>query len=196
MRSTKLIRAAKISYILVSLLFCVLGLLMILRPNLSGSVIGIVAGCMLIAFGIVKLVGYFSRDLYSLAFQFDMAFGILLMALGAILIAHADRAMIYLCLVLGISIMADGLFKLQTALDARRFGLKSWWLILTLGILAGLIGIVAAFHPAQSATVLVVLLGVSMLAEGMLNLSVALLAVKTLRNQRAGTIEVEWNDEK
>ena len=78
MRSTKAIRIAKISYIILSSLFIVLGVGLIALRDLSVSLIGIAAGVMLIAFGIVKLIGYFSKDLYRLAFQFDLSLGLML----------------------------------------------------------------------------------------------------------------------
>ena len=77
-RSTKAIRIAKISYIILSSLFIVLGVGLIALRDLSVSLIGIAAGVMLIAFGIVKLIGYFSKDLYRLAFQFDLSLGLML----------------------------------------------------------------------------------------------------------------------
>ena len=98
----------------------------------------------------------------------------------------------FLCLVLGISIMADALLKLQTALDAKKFGLPSWWLILVLAVVAGAVGAVVAFRPTKSAQILTVLLGVSMLSEGVLNLGVALCAVKIIRHQRPDVIECEY----
>ena len=177
MRSENPIRAAKISYIVTSVAFCVLGILLIVLRNWSVSFIGVVTGIMLIAFGIVKLLGYFSKDLYRLAFQFDLAFGILLIVLGGIILAKPERAMSFVCLMLGVAILADGLFKLQTALDAKEFGLRSWWAILALAVLAGLIGAVLALHPTESAVVMTLLAGASMIVEGVLNLCVALFAV-------------------
>ena len=125
MRSTKTIRAAKTGYIIISSLLMVLGVLIMALPDLSVSVIGILAGAMLVAFGLVKLVGYFSRDLYRLAFQFDLAMGILLAVMGVILLARPHMAMNFICVALGITFLADGLLKVQMSLDARRFGLKS-----------------------------------------------------------------------
>ena len=87
MRSIAPLRAAKIGYIVMSVLFCLLGLVLLVWPNLSISLIGIAAGIMLIVFGLVKLGGYFTRDLYELAFQHDLAFGLLLIALGVMLLA-------------------------------------------------------------------------------------------------------------
>ena len=194
MRSTKAVRIAKTGCIVASVLLMALGVLLIVLPDLSISLVGIVAGAMLIALGILKLMGYFSREMYQLAFQYDLAFGLLLVALGVLLMMQPNRAMHFLCLIVGISIAADGLLKFQTALEARRFGLGSWWLIMALGILAGVIGIVTAFRPAQSAQVLMVLMGISLLAEGALNLCVSLCAVKIIRAAQPDVIEAEFEE--
>ena len=196
MRSIAPLRAAKIGYIVMSVLFCLLGLVLLVWPNLSISLIGIAAGIMLIVFGLVKLGGYFTRDLYELAFQHDLAFGLLLIVLGVMLLAQPSRAMSFLCLILGIAVAVDGWFKVQMALDARRFGLRSWWLILTTGVLTGLIGLVVAFRPTASAEVLMMLLGVSLLAEGLMTLCVTLCAVKIVRNQQPDVIEAEFEEHK
>ena len=185
MRSVKLIRAAKACYIALSVAFCALGLLLILRPGMSARLIGSVVGAALIAFGIVKLAGYFSKDLYRLAFQFDLAFGSLLVAIGALILIRPVTAMNVLCVALGIEIIADGLFKAQTALDAKRFGLGRWWLILLAALAAVGVGAALTLMPGQGAEALGALLGVSLLAEGALNLCVALCAVKIVDNQMA-----------
>ena len=183
MRSVKLIRAAKACYVALSAAFCALGLLLILNPGMSAALIGSLVGAALIAFGIVKLVGYFSKDLYRLAFQFDLAFGSLLVAIGLLILLKPVTAMNVLCVALGIEIIADGLFKVQTAMDARRFGLERWWLILLAAIAAAGIGAALTLVPGKSAEAIGVLLGVSLLAEGALNLCVALCAVKIIDNQ-------------
>ena len=53
-----------------------------------------------------------------------------------------------------------------------------------------------AFRPAASARVLTALLGVSLVAEGVLNLCVALFAVKVIRHQRPEEAEYWIEDEK
>lgn len=189
MWAAKALRTARISYIAMSAAFCAVGVLLMVFPGVSVSVVGVAAGIMLIAFGLVKLMGYFSRDLYQLAFQFDLAFGVLLMVLGAVILISPDRALASLCTVLGIAILADGLFKLQSSLDARRFGLSVWGALLALAVCAGVIGTFLLLHPSKSARVMMVLMGVGLLFEGLLNLYFALFAVKLRRDEQPEIIE-------
>ena len=192
MRSANTIRAAKAAYIALSGLLCALGLLLIMKPALSLNLTGAIVGGVMIAFGAVKLMGYFSKDLYRLAFQFDLAFGILLIALGALILVRPVRAMTMLGVILGIEIIADGLFKVQTSLDARRFGLQTWWLILALALLTGAAGAAIALHPSESALTLTVMTGAALTMQGLMNLCVALCAVKVAASGQPDIVEVRF----
>ena len=196
MRSVTPMRIAKIGYIVMSVMFCIAGALFIALPDISITMIGISMGIAMIVFGIVKLVGYFSRDLFRLAFQFDLEFGILLLVLGLIVMIRPDDLMTFICIALGISILTDGLFKVQIALDSKRFGIKSWWVILALAVVAGTIGVFLIFRSAKSAQFLTVLLGVSILAEGILNLYTVISTVLIIKHQQPDVIEIEYSETK
>ena len=174
---------AKVGYIVMSLVFCGVGAAFILRPEPSMAVIGRALGIALVVFGGVKLVGYFSGDLFRLAFQYDLAFGILLIALGAVILLKPEGALDFIFAALGIAIFSDGLFKVQIALDSKRFGIRSWWLIADLALVTGAIGLALVFRPWESGVLLTELLGASLLCEGVLSLCVALSTVKIVRHQ-------------
>ena len=191
MRSVTTMRAAKIGYIIMSVLFCVIGLVLILVPETVFTWLGRLLGISIIVFGGIKLVGYFSRDLFRLAFQYDLAFGILLVVLGILTLSHPNDTMGFLAVILGIPVLADGLFKIQIALDSRRFGIRRWWLILILAALTCVVGIVLIFRPAVGILVMTMFMGVSLLLDGILNLCVALCTVKIVANQKPDVIETE-----
>ncbi len=96
MRSVVPMKTAKIGYLVISVLFCVLGIVLIAAPGTSVVWLGRLLGIGMIVFGAIKLVGYFSRDLFRLAFQYDLAFGILLIALGIVTLARPGGAMSFL----------------------------------------------------------------------------------------------------
>lgn len=191
MRSVTTMRTAKIGYIIMSALFCMIGLVLILVPEAAFTWLGRLLGISIIVFGGIKLVGYFSRDLFRLAFQYDFAFGILLVVLGILTLSHPNETMGFLSVILGIPVLADGLFKIQIALDSRRFGIRRWWLILILAALTCGVGIVLVFRPAVGILVMTMFMGVSLLLDGILNLCVALFTVKIVPNQKPDVIEAE-----
>ena len=181
---------AKAGYIVMSLVFCAAGVACIVNPGLSAAVIGRVLGVAMILFGAVKLVGYCSRDLYRLAFQYDLGFGLLLIALGVLVLLRPAEVRDFLLTALGIAVLTDGLYKVQIAVDAKRFGVSAWWLTLVLAVAAGTGGLALVFRPWDSARLLTILLGAALVAEGILNLCVAISTVKIVNHQRPDVIEV------
>lgn len=175
-------KTAKIGYIAMSAILGVIGIMLIAIPDFSVTLAARICGVTLAVFGIFKLIGYFSKDLYRLAFQYDLAFGILLLSIGAVMLIRPGKAIHFICAMLGVYILADGLMKVQIAIDAKRFGLRSWLYIFITAILVCIAGLIMLFRPDNGARILTILLGISLLSEAALNLLTALTAVK-LRNK-------------
>ena len=183
MPSNKRIWAAKVGYIIISILIGVLGIVLIAVPNFSVSLLCRLGGGILIQFGIVKIIGYCSNDLYRLAFQYDLAIGILLIALGAILILRTRIMTSLICVLLGIYTLADALLKIQISVDSKAFGIRQWWLILGVAIITGVVGFLLVFRPSENARIVMILLGLALLMEGALNFITVLTSVKVNHHQ-------------
>ena len=192
MRSVIPMRAAKFGYILVSIALCLSGGLLLVRTDFSVSFIGQAVGIGMLVFGGVKLLGYFSRDLFRLAFQYDLAFGLLLVALGGLALVRPEKVLTTICVLIGCTVLADGLFKVQISIDAKRFGIRKWWLILAVAITTGAAGLTLAIRPAESTALLVSLLGLSLLADGTLSLITVLSTVKIIQHQYPDSVDLEF----
>ena len=191
MEAIRQLKIAKNGYIIMSLLFVILGICLIIWPDCSLKLFCTLIGIMLIAYGCIKIVGYFSKDYYCLAFQFDLAFGILLIAVGAIIIARREQVVNLIFAIFGILTLADALFKIQMSMDAKRFGLSLWWRILVVAVLTGILGVLLLIRPFDAAEIMMILVGVSFLFEGILNLCVAIDTIKILENRRPDIIDMD-----
>ncbi|MCR5383162.1 MAG: DUF308 domain-containing protein [Saccharofermentans sp.] len=183
-RSVVSIRIAKYGYIVMSALFCIAGILMLIKPDLSVNAIGLFAGLSMIGFGAIKLIGYFSKDLFRLAFQYDLQFGALLVILGIITLFNPGDIMSFVCVTGGICIIAGCLFKVGISLEAKTFGIDEWWITTVLAAFAGTVGIMLVLRPSEVMKTMVIILGIAMLADGLLNICVALSMVKIVKNQK------------
>ena len=192
MRSTKTIRAAKLGYITMSALLCCMGILLIVNPGISAKLICRLVGGIMAVWGIVKLVGYFSKDLYRLAFQYDLSLGILLIAIGVVMLCHPEGFTVVLFSVIGILVLGDGLFKIQIALDTKRFGIGKWGIIGCFAILTGILGLLLIINPFKGAQLIMIMAGLSLLLEGIVNLLVAIYTIKVARDSRADEIECKY----
>lgn len=191
MDALKQLKIAKNGYIVMSVLFMILGVCLIIWPDCSMAVFCTAVGIMLIVYGLIKIFGYFSRDVYCLAFQFDLAFGVLLVAVGVIIIVRRNVVVNLIFGIFGILILADALFKIQMSVDAKKFGLSLWWRIMLVAILTGILGFLLLIRPFAAAEVMMILVGISILFEGILNLCVAIYTIKIIKNQKQDIIDMD-----
>ena len=195
-RSVLPIQTAKLGNITAAVLGCLLGIFLSAKPDSSASAIGTAAGIFLTVSGALRIAGYFSKDLYRLAFQFDLPLGVLLLLLGTVLLFQPENLLHFLCIAVGIYVTADGMFRLQTAVEAKRFGIPRWWAIFAAAVVTGLFGIVLLVNPTSSVRILIQLLGIVVLAESVMNLVTLILTVKIVRNQKPDVIDVEAYESK
>ena len=174
----RFVKQAKVLYILTSLLIFLAGLILMLFPAATAEVLCYIAGGLLIVCGIAKIIGYFSNDPYRLAFQFDLALGVLFAALGIILLLHPGIVMSALPFLMGLYILIDGVFKLQTAVDAKRFGLSKWWLILLGALACILLGVLLIFNPFEAGAAMMMLMGASLMVDGLQHLFNAIYTIR------------------
>jgi len=174
----KFVKRAKIAYIVASAFMIALGLALIIYPELGLSTVCYIVGAFTLLFGIVKIIGYFSKDLFRLAFQFDFALGIFACILGIVILIHPSSVASAMPFTIGVYAMIDGVSKLQTAIDAKKFGFKRWWVLIIFAVITCAAGLFLIINPFEGLKALLILLGVSLIADGVENLCTVLYTVK------------------
>lgn len=180
LQSTVPMKIAKIGYILLSITLCALGVIRIAEPEFPNEEFGVLCGFVFIVFGCIRLIGFYSKDLYRLAFQYDFEFGILIIVFGLLFFIRPGNLTSMTCVLLGILVLADALFKIRITLQARKFGIEVWWILLIISIAAAVVGGILVFYFAEK---LQFILGITLIAEGTLSLATALALVKIIHYQ-------------
>ncbi len=178
------IYCAKGLYIACSVIMCVLGVMFIACADTMLRLLAILFGAALLLFAGAKIIGYHSKDPYGLAFQFDLSLGVVVAVLGLAFILHRDMTLTTMSAVVGLFVLIDGAFKMQTAIDAKKFGMRAWWLILVGAFLTDIAAIVLIFFPEAGDQTTTTLIGMAITVDGAQNLFNALYTVRTLERQR------------
>jgi uncharacterized membrane protein HdeD (DUF308 family) len=182
----------KALYITISILSLLVGIALVIWPGASVITICYVVGSAAILVGVVRLAGYFSKDSYNLNFQFDFAMGLVFLILGTVLIFHPGDTVAVLHFSVGILVLVDSVFKLQTALDAKHFGLKKWWVMLLCALLCAGLGLVLVILPFRTAEILVRVTGAALAVNSGENILTAGYTVKS--KKRVVPIMVECRE--
>lgn len=171
----KKLKAVKYAYSVFACALIAFGLTVLIRARVPEHAFMLAGGLLMIGFGIVRILGYFSRDILQLAFQFDLILGIASAVLGCYMIWNPQAAG-HIVMVLGVFFLIDALSKVQTAIDARRVGMEHWRLILGMALVV--------LTEFQDFHIVSRLIGANLAADGVLNLYVTQSTVNTIRRKK------------
>ena len=175
----------------ISDLSILVGAVLLIWPQMGVSVMCKVYGVFLLIYGLGKLSGYFTGDLFQLAFQYDFGLGIVSLILGFVLLLRTEHIVEFLAVCIGIFMLVDAALKIQTAIDAKKFGISKWWLILMMAIMVAFVGALLLLAPFETGSVLVRVLGLSICIDGIMNLIVVMSTVRSIRRGRGDVIDIE-----
>lgn len=126
MKHANILKEVKIAHLVASALLLSAGVMLIAWADIATMTVRCTVGIGLLLVGAVRMLGYFTNDLYRLAFQYDLAAGSLSVILGILILIYPNNLMAILPFGVGIYVLLDALLKLQTAFDAKVFGMKQW----------------------------------------------------------------------
>ena len=87
--------------------------------------------------------------------------------------------------------LVDAALKIQTAIDAKKFGISKWWLILMMAIMVAFVVALLLLAPFETGSILVRVLGLSICIDGIMNLIVVMSTVRSIRRGREDVIDIE-----
>ena len=160
----------KWTYVIVSVFFLVLGILLLVRPEASLTVICRGLGILTAVFGVVRVLQYILRAPDGIGQRYDLAGGLFCLFIAALLIFRAREVAAILSVIVGIFILIDSVFKLQIALDARRTGVSSWGMMMLLACVSLLLGVLLVFDTFRGQAVLPIIMGCALIFEALVDL--------------------------
>ncbi len=161
--------------IVISMLFVILGGLLIIRPSETMSVISTFLGMVLFIMGLLKLVDYFtSKDKED----YLLTFALVAVVLGVIVLACADVITGIFRVALGIWIIVSGIRNFQTSLVWKDVKSKLW----TITVLCALLMIVAGIVILVSTTLAIRIVGITIVVYAILDIVARTIFIKKVQD--------------
>lgn len=163
----ELFKRVKLVSLLDGVMAIIFGLLMILCTDFTKETIVYLFAGLFVVVGVVKMVNYF---LYGIE-PFGFVLGIADVVLSIVLFSSANAIVEsnVLGVLLGIVLLLKSLFAIQESFDLRRMGARLWWIDTILACVVFGFAISVVCNPA-SENVLFVLLGTTLVLDGLLNI--------------------------
>ncbi len=172
----RVFKRIKWAYLLVSVFFIALGVLLIARPDTSMVYFCRFLGGVAVLFGLARIIGYFVRELEGVGLRYDFATGAFAIVAGVFLLWRAPEVAGVMDVVIGLFILVDCVFKLQVAMDSKRMGARSWWITLLFTCVSLVLGLLLIFDTFKGQHVLSIMMGIALVADGLQNLCTVIYA--------------------
>lgn len=179
----KFLSRVRWAYLLLSIFLIVIGVCLIMWPEVSTDMACMIVGGGAMLFGLVKIVFYFVRDVKVMVEQYDFSTGVLSIAAGAVLLIHPEGMLRLLPQVLAVCMLVDCVFKIQVVLDAKRLGSGAWFLQLLAVLICIGWGVCLMLQPFGLDKYLSQMVAGGLIADGVLNLLTVLFIAFTVKKE-------------
>ena len=128
--------------ILTSVVFAIVGILLICNPEGTFKFAATILGIIFIAFGLVKIIKYFTDKGSSDFYNYDLIYGLVAAVAGIVIIIHSGALEVLFGLIIGIWIIYSGIMRITLATKLKAMNLETWIPVLVIAILMILCGLV------------------------------------------------------
>ncbi len=161
-----IIQDMKQNYFVNAVIMVILGLVLVIWPDILGVMLCYLLGGALIVMGVIQLISFLRGERLGFYSKFSMLMGIVLVLLGIWICTQPHVVLSIIPVVVGIIVLIHGLMDIQYTLDIRRTGNTKWWIALIAAILTLIVGLLLVFNPFTAYEISMILLGVAMLYDG------------------------------
>ena len=155
---------------LVALVTCVLGVILLLWPDRSISMMCAVLGGSLLLFGLLYVAAWFAGKGKRGASSLLLIPGVVLAGLGVWLMLSAETVISLIQYVFAAILLFHGFVDLQGAFALIRYHARRWWVELLLSFATVALGFLVVTNPFGTFSALVVLMGAALIYDGLTDL--------------------------
>lgn len=143
----ELIKRSGFISIIFSIIFLVLGIILINHPEDTVKFVSYILGGLLIVFGIIRLITYFStRENFSY-YDFNLTLGSLCLLIGLVIIVFGPTIASIFGIIIGIWIVLSSINRINLAFKLKDSGIKYWYVCLIIALLVLACGLYIIFSP-------------------------------------------------
>ena len=164
-------REVKKSFCLLSVAYIVMGLVLVIWPDISVHTFCFVFGIGMIIFGGAHMLLYFTKDRFMNVMQPDLVIGVVCISTGCYILLKMEYMLEIIPFAMGIVALLGGIVKIQSAMDLKKLGAVRWYIMLIWALVLLAMGAILVANPFdEQQKVVVILTGASLLTDGIGNL--------------------------
>lgn len=159
------------SYIVMAVAYVVFGLSLLIKPELSTTVICYAIGAVCVIYAIANLIKYFTDSMNRMYIEPDFVLSVIICVFGIVTIVRPSVIISILPFIVGIVLVFSGLIKVQDGINLKRFNYDRWFLVLGFAVISVILGIVVLLNPFGTGLLFTRIVGLFFTVDGVLSIS-------------------------
>ena len=155
--------------ILESVIFVILGIILIANPEGTVTFVSWILGLIFICTGIYKTINYLSAK--------DLVYGILAVIIGIVTIAHSGTIGSVFRVIIGIWIIYSSIIRASLSIKLKNLSLNIWKFSLILSVIMFILGM----YVTMNSGAVVVTIGVMMIVSSILDIIEDIIFIKNVK---------------
>ena len=159
----------KASSYAVSIIYIIVGLIMILNPNFVMDAVNYVIGILIIIYGIVYTITLYQKRNVEIYGKFDLLGGVLCISFGLFLIFNPDSLVALIPFCTGIILLMDAIGFIFNSIKLKKLDYKSWLVNFFAGLAFIAFAIVIIILVKEMTLLLLRFIGVFLIIDALLD---------------------------
>ena len=176
-----------------SIFLVILGVLLIFESEATIISISYILGAIVIVLGVMEILKYIKEMNSENKNILDLAYGIICIVFGIVVILHPHAIASIIPFVVGIIIILNSATKLQYSMDLKKNQNELWKSTMIIAILTTICGILIIFNPFSGAVLITRIIGIIIVIYSVLDI-ISSLTIKNSIQKIHAAIEENIND--
>ena len=168
-------------FIYTALALIAVGVMFVVLPKSSATLICYITAGLLCVWGIIKLMMYVSSGVGEKFGSFGLVTSVSLIIGGIAIFVNPEFFAGIIATIFGCAMIVDGVLKVQYAIDLSGIGGKYWWVVLIAAAVFIAAGLIVVFNPLSAAVTFMIFAGVALIVDGISDLITAFYVSRVLK---------------
>lgn len=188
----EVINKFKRSAYFVSIIYIIIGLIMLLNPIFVRNAVNYIMGIFAILYGVIYIISLYQKKDSEVFSKFNLLGGILCVSFGLFLIVNPEVLFSLIPFCAGVIIFMDALTLIYQSISLKRLNVKKWWINLIISLLFLGFAIFIIFNAKDISDLLIRIIGLFLIMDAITDLVITYIISKRFENfkEKNGVSEI------
>ena len=173
-----ILKKTGINSVIVSIIFLILGIILIIKPTETIKVVSVILGVMFVLIGLYKIYRYIKNSEKYNLYNYDIAYGVIAIIIGILTIIYGNKIGNIFRILIGIWIIYSSIIRTNLSFKLKNiFESNIWIYSLIISILMFVCGIFIILNSG----IVIMTIGISIVIYSILDLIESIIFLKNIK---------------